>query len=442
MVRHTLVIVGAGFCGTVLAAKLLRRPPPRPTDVVLIERGAAMGRGMAYANRQFPYLLNVPAARLSADAEDPSQFLRFAQARLPDVDGEAFLPRALYGDYLNEVLLRAEGSAPEHVRLARVFGEVVRVTRREGTETLAAEFADRPALAADRLILASGNPPPVLPPWASRIRGHPAFRHDPWEERPNLSARHAVLIIGNGLTMADVAASLSQDAADTPMLYSISRRGLLPQQQVAFHAPAVHGTNELLLDCAQSIRRVLAASRGLAREAQCAGGDWREVVTSIRHLAPALWRRLPAIERKRFVRHLQPHWDVHRHRLPPQLAAHIESLRARGRLEVNAGRVMSALAAEGGRLQVSWQPRGGVDSRNVTVDLVINATGPDYALERSVDPLMQSLRDSGWVSSDALNLGLRTDQNGACVDVEGAASDVLFYLGPMLRAGHLAGGGR
>lgn len=434
--RQTLVIIGAGFCGTVLAAKLLRRPPAETTDVVLIERGTAMGRGVAYAVHEFPYLLNVPAARLSADSQDPSQFLRFAQRRLPEADGEDFLPRALYGDYLEEVLLLAERAAPAHVRLVRVFGEVLRVTRREGARALAAEFAARPAQPADRIILALGNPPPAWPPWAEPLRRHPAYRHDPWAARPTLSAQQSVLIVGNGLTMADAAASLSGDAARTPMLYSLSRRGLLPQQQTVFQAPALDADHQALLASAHSIRRVSAAIRGLARQVQQAGGDWREVVTLIRHLAPALWRRLPEVERKRFVRHLQAHWDVHRHRLPPQLAAHIASLRAGGRLQVNAGRITSVVAADADRLQVTWRPRGDATTRTLTVDLMINATGPDYALERSVDPLIHSLRASGLVSQDGLNLGLRTGPYGACVDTQGAASDRLFYLGPMLRAGH------
>ena len=95
--RNTIAIVGGGFCGTVLAANLLRSPPAAATDIVLIERGGEMGRGVAYAERDFPYLLNVPAARLSADSGDPLQFLRFAQRHLPHADGEDFLPRALYG---------------------------------------------------------------------------------------------------------------------------------------------------------------------------------------------------------------------------------------------------------------------------------------------------------------------------------------------------------
>jgi uncharacterized NAD(P)/FAD-binding protein YdhS len=434
--RHKLVIIGAGFCGTVLAAKLLRRPPSVPTDVILVERGTDTGRGVAYAERPFPYLLNVPAARLSADAGDPLQFLRFARRRLPHTDGEDFLPRALYGDYLQEVLLLAERSAPAHVRLVRVFDEVRAVTRRAGAQPLAAEFADRPALLADRIILALGNPPSALPPWAAAIRHHPAYRHDPWAARQALSAQQCVLIVGNGLTMADVVASLSRDAARSPMIMTISRRGLLPQQQTVFRASAAHAAHETLLESAHSIRLLLASVRRLAREAEDAGGDWREVVTLVRHWAPTLWRRLPEAERRRFVRHLQSHWDVHRHRMPPTLAEHIAALRAGGRLQVHAGRILAVMPAEGDRLQVSWRARGAGPTRRLSVDLMINATGADFALERSVDPLMRSLRTSGLVSPDALNLGLRTGDHGACVDAQGASSDTLFYLGPMLRADH------
>ncbi|HEX4242064.1 MAG TPA: FAD/NAD(P)-binding protein, partial [Steroidobacteraceae bacterium] len=130
--RNTLAVVGAGFCGTVLAAGLLRRPPAAPTDIVLIERGGEMGRGVAYATHEFPFLLNVPAGRLSADAADPAQFLRFAQRRAPRITGEDFLSRALYGAYLQDVLAQAEHSAPEHVRLLRVFGDVRRIAPGDG----------------------------------------------------------------------------------------------------------------------------------------------------------------------------------------------------------------------------------------------------------------------------------------------------------------------
>jgi uncharacterized NAD(P)/FAD-binding protein YdhS len=431
--RNAIVIVGGGFCGTVLAANLLRRPPSAATDIVLIERGSAMGRGVAYAAREFAYLLNVPAARLSADSRDPLQFLRFARRLVPDADGEDFLPRALYGDYLQDVLMQAERAAPAHLRLLRIFDEVRQVTRRDGGEPLMVTFTDRPAIAAVRVILALGNPSPPLLPWAAAVRDHQAYRNDPWDLPKTLGAKDSVLIVGNGLTMADAALALTEDSNRAPVLHTISRRGLVSLPQTTFRASAVRDDGESLLACADSLRRVLAMTRELAREVENGGGDWREVVTFVRHLAPALWRRLPQLEQRRFVRHLQAHWDIHRHRLPPQLGARIESLRRNGQLRVNAGRIDSVTAA-GRQLRVSWRPRGGGSTATLTVDLVVNATGPDYALKRGAVPLLNSLRAAGLVCEDALDLGLRTARYGACVDSQGRSSEHLYYLGPMLRA--------
>ena len=67
--HQTIVIVGAGFCGSVLAANLLRNTGRK--DIVLIERGTSIGRGVAYAAHDVPYVLNVPAGRLSVEPGDP-----------------------------------------------------------------------------------------------------------------------------------------------------------------------------------------------------------------------------------------------------------------------------------------------------------------------------------------------------------------------------------
>jgi uncharacterized NAD(P)/FAD-binding protein YdhS len=433
--RKSIVIVGGGFCGTVLAANLLRRPPADPTDIVLIERGAAMGRGVAYAAHDFPYLLNVPAGRLSAASEDPLQFLRFARQALPHADAEDFLPRALYGDYLQDALLQAERSAPSHVRLSRVFGEVRCIARRSGGKPLLAVIADREAIPADRIILALGNPPPALLPWAKEVRNHRAYVQDPWTLPKTLGAEHTVLIVGNGLTMADVALALSGDPDRTPRLATISRHGLIPETQTTFRPSAVQGDGEALLARATSIRQVLSATRELAREVLHLGGDWREVVTFMRTLAPHIWRRLPELEQRRFVRHLQCYWDVHRHRLPPALSTRIEYLRRGGNLQIHAGRI-ERLVPFREQLRVLWRRRGSETTTEWVVDAVINATGPDYAIKRSADPLIVSLRNDGLIAPDGLNLGLRTTSDGACVAADGAASEHLYYLGPLLRAAH------
>jgi uncharacterized NAD(P)/FAD-binding protein YdhS len=435
--RKTLVIVGAGFSGTVLAANLLRRPPAGGADIVLIERSSVMGRGVAYAAHEFPYLLNVPAARSSADSRDPLQFLRFAQSRLPKVDGEDFLPRALYGDYLQDLLLRAEREAPPHVRLIRVFGEVTGVSRADDGAALAAEFADRAPIRGDALILALGNPSVPLPPWAQELNGHAAFRQNPRDLPETLGSEHSVLIVGNGLTMADAASALSRHPERVPTLHTISRRGLTPKTQTIFHTDAMRGSGETLLASAHSLRKLLRACRNLARDVEKLGGDWREAISFIRSLVPALWRRMPEAERRRFVRHLQVHWDTYRHRLPPQLTERLENLRRSGKLKVRAGRIQGVVAVDRRRLAVSWRTRGSGATAQLTVDMLVNATGPNYNIERSTDALMISLRAAGLVSPDALQLGINTARFGACVDARGRASERLFYVGPLLRADHL-----
>jgi uncharacterized NAD(P)/FAD-binding protein YdhS len=433
--RKTFVIIGAGFSGTVLAANLLRRPPAAGADIVLIERGKVMGRGVAYAAHDFPYLLNVPASRSSADSRDPLQFLRFAQGRLPNVDGEDFLPRAMYGDYLQDLLLRAEREAPPRARLIRVFGEVTGIAG--GGAPLAAEFADRAPILGDVLILALGSPSVPLPRWAQKLNGHAAFRQDPRDLPETLGSEHSVLIVGNGLTMADAASALSRHPERVPTLHTISRRGLLPKTQTTFQTDAMRGSGETLLSAAHSLRKLLRACRGLACDVERLGGDWREVITFIRGLAPLLWQRMPEAERRRFVRHLQVHWDTYRHRLPPQLTERLENLRRSGKLKVRAGRIQDVVAVDRRRLEVSWRPRGGGAMAQLTVDMLVNAMGPNYNIERSTDPLMISLRSAGLVSPDALQFGISTARFGACVDAHGRVSEHLFYVGPLLRADHL-----
>src|SRR6202012_2473096 len=109
---------------------------------------------------------------------------------------------------------------------------------------------------------------------------------------------------------------------------------------------------EALLGGTPSIRRVMTLTRELAQRIEKLGGDWREGGTFIRHVPPVRWRGLPEIERRRFLRHVQSYWDVHRHRVPPRMAARIDHMRRSGRLKVHAGRIQE-LVPEGDELRVS-----------------------------------------------------------------------------------------
>jgi len=442
---RTIAIIGGGFSGTVLAARLLRRPPAEPSRIVLIERRAQVGRGVAYQATAHEQLLNVPAGRMSADPGDPLQFARFAQAHDPALAAQRFLPRELYGEYLQDLLSQAVQAAPAQVNFECIRAEASALHPIDTNGPYLVGLSGQRQLLADDVVLACGDPPPADPPWAAAIAGHPAYLGDPHREGAQYADCRKVLLIGTALTMADVAVAA---AALNPgiEIHALSRHGLLPAVQ---GVAATHGAAPIdgaaarpapdflsyLADGPVGARRLLRAARALLRDLRRRGGDWLEVVNAARAAAPALWQRMPAAERGRFLRHVRVHWDVHRHRMPPAIGERLARLRRAGRLQVHAGHVLQ-LEDAGGALRARWRPRGGSAVREITVDRVINCTGTDRRLTRTQDPLLRGLLASGLAVADPLGLGWLTGAHGTLIGRDGCAARHLFYLGPMLRADH------
>ena len=110
--------------------------------------------GVAYARRSYPYLLNVPAARMSANSLDAAEFLRFARRSRPGVSAEDYLPRELYGEYLQASLASAETSAAPHVELKRLRGSVIALEQSHRDRVLEIHLADGRKVTADAAVLA------------------------------------------------------------------------------------------------------------------------------------------------------------------------------------------------------------------------------------------------------------------------------------------------
>ena len=435
LLPRTIVIVGAGFSGTAVAINLLRLSCWKPARVVLVERAPHMARGTAYADRSYPYLLNVPAGRMSLSSSDPSEFLKFVQQRLPETTAEDFLPRSLYGEYLESALLDAELWAPPHVHLHRMHGDVCAI---EGTggggASFQVELDDGTRFVADDVVLALGNPHPGRLPGTEALLESSRYIEDPWSSPPVFQPGETALIIGTGLTMADIVVAGSETTLEAISFHAISRHGLVPPSQTAFRHAGCDGQNTALLHATSfSARRLLRAVRELSEEVEHRGGDWREAITCVRNLAPTLWQRLPNRERRRFLRHMRSYWDVHRHRLPQETLAKLEQLQQENKLHVHAGQILN-FELVGEKIRVRWRARGSDDIQTLFVDRVINCTGPDYNPVRSRDPLMRSLLVQGLITPDSLGLGLRTGAHGAAIDSRNRVAGNLYYIGPMLRA--------
>jgi uncharacterized NAD(P)/FAD-binding protein YdhS len=430
----TIAIIGGGFSGTVLAANLLQRPPQVPTRIVLVERRPQIGCGAAYGPSDYPFLLNVPAARMSATSYEPGHLIDFARRRLPQAGAETYLPRQLYGEYLHEFLRAAERAAPRHVQLECVHGQVTALRQHGNGQTLV--MMGEQQFLAEQVVLASGDPPPPVRPYAADVADSPAYLPDAYRMPRARSTDRTLLLIGTGLTMVDIAIAA---AAEHPALklIALSRHGRLPASQPGATVPAVleaafdrHGVL-----ASRSVRELAMAVRVLAEGAVARGGDWREAIARMRECVPGVWEQLDECERRRFLRHVRVYWETRRHRMPPEFAQRVEDLCRDGRLEVRAGAV-DELRRDGERIAVRWRARGQSELGQFVVDRVIDCTGSDNRLQHTTDVLWRQLLESGLATPDTLGLGPLTGPHGALIDASGRCAKRLFYLGPMLRAAY------
>ncbi len=429
ILKADVAIIGAGFSGTMVAVHLSNLPDP-PT-VALIERQRRFGRGVAYGTRDSSHLLNVPCGKMGAFPKDPEHFWKWLQRHpvkwrttgAENVHPAGFVPRLLYGDYLED-LLREAGRRNDH--LSRVRQEAIDVIAfRDGTFQV--ELRDRRKIEAQKVVLALGNFPPGDPPLRER-RFHESrsYLSTPWAEktRAQLAEPGDILILGSGLTGLDLLQSLAK-TKKSGMIHVLSRRGLFPQP----HQPCQ--TYPPFLDLENLPNTALDLLRRVRSETQHAiglGADWRSVVDSIRPFTQQVWRRLSLSERQRFMRHLRSYWESHRHRAAPQALAVKRTLESQGRLQCHRGRVTSIREAANG-LQVVFEERAARNESVLMVRYVVNCTGPECNYHKLKDPLIIQLFARGLISPDPLYLGLDVGTGGVIHDFRGERVPNLHTLG-------------
>ncbi len=436
----TIAVVGAGFCGTIITAELLKTAFPTPVNLVLINRSGLLARGVAYGTRSDDHVLNVPAGRMSARPDDEEDFLRFAQSRDPRHEASSFVPRRVFGDYLESQLVHAARSATHGNQLSARVGEVTAIHQQPGDGPVRLQLDNGDTLMVDRVLLALGNFPPANLPLqgdASTFFRSPRYIRDPWAADALWAARshEPVLLIGSGLTMLDVVLSLRRRGVTGPIT-AMSRRGLVPlghrdNDQPPRYRSQIAGQ---MLE-RPAVRHWLRLLREDVARAAAEDTDWRDIIGALRSATPQLWKVLPDKERRRFLRHLRPYWEVHRHRCAPQLAEIMRGEIDNGGLRVVAGR-LHRFDEGADDVRVSWRPRGSRELVTTTVSTVINCTGPAGDLRRLGDPLITQLRDAGWLTPDAFGTGLLVDDHYRLLDLYGRPQKNLYYVGPLLRAQH------
>ncbi|MBL7498930.1 FAD/NAD(P)-binding protein [Frankia sp. CN7] len=413
-----VAVVGGGASGCLAATQLARTAAVtgRRFTILLVEPDD-LGEGLAYRTRDPRHRLNVPAAKMSAFDDDPQHFLRWLRRHVAvDFPFSGFAPRQFYADYLRHTLEETLRAATR-VRCEQVRARATGV-RRHGSR-LRLTLDDGTSHPVDAVVLAIGHGAATTS-WAPpALARSPRFVGDPWraDAQPRVPAGGEVLLVGSGLTMADMAQRWSRAGV---RLHVTSRHGLLPLPHALDPAPPLAAPR--LPDGPVSLAQ---ARRLVFDHIRAAGGDWRRAVDAMRPVTAELWSRLDAAARSTFVATTMRRWDQVRHRVDPAIHAWLEQRRAEGSLVTHAARVVDARDTAAG-VEVSLS-----DGSRVLAAAVINCTGAGAGVRTSHDPLVMNLLASGLATPDSLDLGFATE-NGRLVPADGPRP-AIWAIGPPRR---------
>ena len=416
--RFDVAIVGAGFCGTMVAVQLLRSRK-HSLSIALIEKSADCGLGLAYRTEDPQHLLNVVAGRMSAFPEDPDHFLNWLAGEEIVAEFGSFVPRMVYGRYLRSCLSDAVANARTFHRIQFECAQVTSIDVVADGARLTLSGSEREQLLSQRVVLALGNMPPRAP------RPFAEGQIELMEFRGKAPTTRAVVLVGAGLTAVDAVLSVSASQPEAK-IYVLSRRGLAPRPhrkpRAGGELPGIAAMPKPGTGVREAVREVRAVVAGL----EDVEGDWRAVIDSLRQVTEHFWRQFSPKDQARFLRHVRPFWDVHRHRVAPQIGERLVELLDSGRVQFLGGYIDSVEQA-GDRYGVAIRARRSGEVINIQVDRVMNCTGSRFDVR---DPMVRQLVDRGNVTVSHTRLGLRTDLRGALVDAAGAPSSTLFTLGP------------
>ena len=414
--RH-VVIVGGGASGTLTAIQLLRRGGPG-LAVTVVEPRAVLGRGVAFGTPDPWHRLNVPAVTMSGFVDDPDHFWRWA-----GVPKDDFPDRATYGRYLGTLLDEARDGSPvtfEHVRS--------RVTAIDAAgpagDDIVVTLADGGTLAADAVVVATGNELPAIPPFLRDLAasGDPRLVRDPWADAALEAVMHGetVLIVGTGHTAMDLAASVIRSRG-AGRVVAVSRHGELPRSHEdpwRPRPPAPLFTAAELATWPDPIEEAAARIRAHP-------DGWRQGLDSLRPIHRDLWLALDDPTRHRFVTEVRRDWEIHRSRISAGVARDIAAWVDAGTLEIRAAGVRSVERGPAG-LRIA------TDAGSWTAGHVLLATGP--AESPSANPLLASLVAAGVGRPGSVDLGIDVDV-ATCrlLDADGASPRRLYALGPLIR---------
>jgi uncharacterized NAD(P)/FAD-binding protein YdhS len=361
---------------------------------------------------------------MSVFPDQPDDFVEWLRSKGKGASADNFASRGDYGLYLRDTLagLLRQREGRTNVEFVKAKATACIDRKDEG---VAFRLDNGMDLKARNVVLCLGLGNAELSLNAASIS--PRLNHkiiqNPWRLGwlSRVRAEEEICIIGSGLTMIDQVLALRAHG-HKGLIHVLSRRGLVPHSHLTPPASAVSPN---LPEATRDISALLSAFRSQVRT----GTPWRAVMDGLRHQTQALWSELNPEQRSRFLRHGLAWWNIHRHRISPQVFSQFRHLLQSGTVTVHAGFIRGIQRKEE-RLEIIYRPRGTQTLAELDADWIVNCTGMERA-GISHSPLLQEMQQRSMVAMDELGLGIAVDPCSRVLDPQGQIQPGLFAVGAL-----------
>jgi uncharacterized NAD(P)/FAD-binding protein YdhS len=435
MTRKKICIIGAGFSGIMTAVHLLRSE--NPLQLFICGEKEHFARGTAYSPYSKSHLLNVVAAKMSAFEDIQDDFLNYLSHQEEYAGFEkhlianAFVPRFLFGNYLEKIWLREKENAQNRGHfLEECFHKVSQVNTENQSVIL--HFESGGTKEFDLCVLANGNQIPRHP----RIENTNFFHNDqyfqnPWDGKcaQEVKSSLPVLILGNGLSMIDTVIGLVENKVKNKII-SLSPNGfnILPHRHNGLRYEAlVSEMHEKM-----SLRELSGLIFKHIRTVRKLGLSAEPMIDSLRPHTQRLWQNFTEEEKALFMSRFRHLWGVARHRIPLHIHDKIQMMRIEGKLTVISGKVMN-LEMQENAVKLTYFDKKKKELRQELFARVINCTGPETDLSQK-DNFLYPLFEKGILVQDSLKLGINACvKTFAATDCNGKSISNIRILGGNLK---------
>ena len=227
--KSRIVIVGGGPAAVSACWQLITefesRSSSNGVEILVLEKGDSIGRGLPYREQNDCYLMNLPSDVMLAGFEKPGSFTQWLSVHSTSQHSD-FPPRFYFGQYLEQLALEVQSKASRIGVSVQFKTQCEAINIKEISERTYEIETRQQSFVADYVILCTGHMPPID---YYGLLNQKNYINNPWEDNgyAKILSHKEIGILGSRLTAIDVLLKLKSLGYEGKMVM-FSRNGLLP----------------------------------------------------------------------------------------------------------------------------------------------------------------------------------------------------------------------